>query len=116
MEISPKVISPDSASETEVKTGIDSPATKDFLKIADFFGVDDRKISIQDEHRLKEIYDWCKDDSEAEMFNKLVTKRNELGSPRLDETRLFQMYKWLVLNKEFTLAKDNLVKFETGHN
>ncbi len=98
----------------EVHTDTPSSSVKEYVKIADYFGIDDRKMSQKEEGWLSEIYNWCKSDTESEIFNKLVTKRCELGTPRLGESRLFQMYTWLRLSKDYELAKENLTKYEVG--
>lgn len=87
--------------------------SSEHLRIANFFSIE--KPSKQESERLKDIYEWAKDESEAQMFNKLVTKRNELGAPRLGESRLLQFYTWLRLSKDYELAKDNLTKYEVGN-
>lgn len=113
MELARRVTEPEEVEESlEVKTDTPSSEVKEHLSLSKFFDLDDRNISEKNEEYLKTIYEWAKSDTEAEMFNKLVTKRAELGIPRLGESRIFQIYTWVKLSKEYQLAKENLLKYE----
>lgn len=114
MELARRTTESEPAEETlEVRTDTPSSYVKGHLSLTRFFDLDDN-LSKKDDEYLKTIYDWAKSDTEAEMFNKLVTKRSELGTPRLGESRIFQLYTWVRLSQDYQLAKDNLTKFEEG--
>lgn len=113
MEIVKQVSQNETVEEpVEVRTDTPSEGVREHVKLARFFDIDDRNISRKDNEYLKEIYSWAKSDRESEMFNKLVTKRTELGTPRLGESRLFQLYTWVKLSQDYQLAKENLLKYE----
>lgn len=85
-----------------------------YMSIAGSLGLDSEKMNNTEHKWLKEIYEWASGDNatESEIISKIITKKNEIGTPVLGEKRLSQFYTWLRCSKEYEEAKNRLMEAE----
>lgn len=99
----------------EVEQAYGSPEVE-APSFADLFGMEPTNVNDRDRSKLADIVDWARSEfpdlPRHELRWAIVQKKNSLGAPRVGETTLAKLHRWVVAYRGFRSAEAELKAME----